>query len=129
MTVLLDTSVFLWCIAGQQSKLSRRALRVVENPATKLWLSVASLWEIVLNARAGKVLLPARTDFFQAHIAQLGIDRVLPVEAPHVLADFSLPDHHRDPFDRVLIAQAQVEGAPFITGDAQIQKYPIRILW
>ena len=129
MTVLLDTSVFLWCITGQQSKLSARALQVIEDPTTKLWLSVASLWEIVLKVRAGKLVLPQRADFFQAHMGQLGIERVLPVETAHVLADFGLPHYHRDPFDRLLIAQAQVEGVPFVTGDSQFQKYKIRVVW
>jgi PIN domain nuclease of toxin-antitoxin system len=129
MNVLLDTSVFLWCIAGQQSKLSRKAARVVEDPATRLWLSVASLWEIVLMVRAGKLVLPQRADFFQAHMAQLGVARVLTIDATHVLADFLLPPHHRDPFDRLLIAQAQVERVPLVTGDARIREYAIQVVW
>jgi PIN domain nuclease of toxin-antitoxin system len=70
-----------------------------------------------------------RADFFQAQLAELGIERVLPVESAHVLAEFGLPRHHRDPFDRLLIAQAQVEGVPFVTGDEQIPRYPIRVMW
>jgi PIN domain nuclease of toxin-antitoxin system len=129
MTVLLDTNVFLWSIMGQQSKLSRKAFQTIEDPYNIRWLSAVSLWEIAIKVGTGKLDLPGHGDFLKAHMALLRIDKVLPVEEAHVLADFALPRHHRDPFDRVLIAQAQVEGLPFITNDRQIQKYPIQILW
>jgi PIN domain nuclease of toxin-antitoxin system len=129
VTVLIDTNVFLWCIAGEQRKLSRTALRVVEDMNVDLWLSSISLWEIAIKVNAGKLDLPKDPDFYKAQIAKFCIGRVLPVEEAHVLADFGLPRYHRDPFDRMLIAQAQVEGLPFVTGDKQIQKYPIHILW
>jgi len=129
MTVLLDTNVFLWSIMGQQSKLSVTALRTVEDTRVKLWLSSISLWEIAIKVGLGKLDLPKSPAFFQAQMSKFDIERVLPVEAAHVFADFGLPRHHRDPFDRMLIAQAQVEGLPFVTGDKQIHKYPIQILW
>lgn len=129
MTVLLDTSVFLWCITGQQSKLSAAALRIVEDIDISLWLSSVSLWEIAIKVNSGKLDLPKSGDFLRAQMAKFCIDRVLPLEAAHSFAEFTLPRHHRDPFDRMLIAQAQVEGLPFITCDEQIRKYPIQILW
>jgi PIN domain nuclease of toxin-antitoxin system len=129
MTILLDTSVFLWCIAGQQSKLSRKAFEALEDPYNNRWLSAISLWEIAIKVGAGTLDLPKNPDFLRAHMALLRIGRVLPVEEAHVLADFGLPRYHRDPFDRMLIAQAQVEGLPFVTCDEQIRKYPIQILW
>jgi PIN domain nuclease of toxin-antitoxin system len=129
VTVLLDTSVFLWCITGQQSKLSPAALRVIENIDINLWLSSVSLWEIAIKVNTGKLDLPKNADFFRTQMAKFFIDRVLPVEATHAFAEFTLPRHHRDPFDRMLIAQAHVEGLPFITNDEQIRKYPIQILW
>ena len=129
MTVLIDTNVFLWCIAGEQSKLSSTALRILEDTNVKLWLSAISLWEIAIKVGSGKLELPKRADFYQTQIAKFDIERVLPVEAAHALADFGLPRYHRDPFDRMLIAQAQVEGIPFVTCDKQIQKYPVQILW
>lgn len=128
MTVLLDTSVFLWCITGQQSKLSLKAFQAIEDPYNQRWLSAVSLWEIAIKIGTGKLEFPKRGDL-KAHMDLLRIGRVLPVEEAHVLADFGLPRHHRDPFDRMLVAQAQVEGLPFVTGDKQIQKYPIQILW
>ena len=129
MTVLLDTSVFLWCIAGDQSKLSAAARRIVEDINVNLWLSSVSLWEIAAKVNSGKLGLPANGEFFRTQMAKFYIDRVLPVEAAHAFAEFTLPRYHRDPFDRMLIAQAQVEGLPFVTCDKEIQKYPIQILW
>jgi PIN domain nuclease of toxin-antitoxin system len=129
MTVLIDTNVFLWSITGQKSKLSETALRMIEDTRVSLWLSSVSLWEIALKVGKGKLDLPNNADFFRTQIAKFYIQRVLPVEEAHVLADFGLPRHHRDPFDRMLIAQAQVEGLPFVTSDEQIHKYPIQIIW
>ncbi len=129
MTVLIDTNVFLWCITGQQSKLSAKALRAVEDTSVNLWLSSVSLWEIAIKIGKGRLELPRSAHFFRTQIAEFYIERVLPVEEAHVFADFGLPHYHRDPFDRMLIAQAHVEGIPFVTCDRQIQKYPIQILW
>jgi PIN domain nuclease of toxin-antitoxin system len=129
MTVLIDTNVFLWSITGQKSKLSETALQIVEDTRVNLWLSSVSLWEIALKVGKGKLDLPNNAEFFRTQIARFYIEKVLPVEAAHVLAGFELPYHHKDPFDRMLIAQAQVEGLPFITSDKQIHKYPIQIIW
>jgi PIN domain nuclease of toxin-antitoxin system len=129
VTVLIDTNVFIWCIAGQQSRLSDKALRLVEDREVTLWLSSISLWEIAIKVGTGKLNLPKSANYLRTQIAKFDIGRVLAVEEAHVLADFDLPLYHRDPFDRMLIAQAQVEGLPFITSDKQIHKYPIQILW
>jgi PIN domain nuclease of toxin-antitoxin system len=129
MTVLIDTNVFIWSITGQQSKLSGTALRIVEDTRVNLWLSSVSLWEITLKVGKGKLDLPNNAEFFRTQIAKFYIERVLPLEAAHVSAGLELPRHHKDPFDRMLIAQAQVEGLPFITSDSQIHKYPIQIIW
>jgi PIN domain nuclease of toxin-antitoxin system len=126
---LIDTNIFVWCINGEQSKLSPAAFRIVEDMTIKLWLSSVSLWEIAIKVGAGKLDLPKSGDFLKDQIAKFAIEKVLPVEAAHVFAAFTLPRYHRDPFDRILIAQAQVEGLPFVTADKQIHKYPIQILW
>jgi PIN domain nuclease of toxin-antitoxin system len=126
---LLDTNVFLWCIAGKKSRLSARAARAVEDENTELLLSAVSLWEIAIKARAGKLELPQERQFFQEHMALLGIQAVLPMEASHVLELFRLPDYHRDPFDRVLVAQCMAEKLPLIASDAALGRYPIEILW
>jgi PIN domain nuclease of toxin-antitoxin system len=129
VTVLLDTSVFLWCISGQRAKLSAAALRIVEDININLWLSSVSLWEIAVKVGVGKLDLPNNAEFYRTQMAEFYIEKVLPVEASHALADLALPRYHRDPFDRMLIAQALVEGLPLVTCDQEIRKYPIQILW
>src|SRR5690348_4993899 len=79
--VLLDTNIFLWCIAGRKSRLSRRAARVVEDEDTELLLSAVSIWEIALKGRAGKLEIPEEKPFFQEQLGLLGIQFVLPIEA------------------------------------------------
>ena len=129
MKVLLDTNIFLWCIAGRKSRLSRRAARVVEDEDTELLVSAVSIWEIALKARAGKLEIPEEKSFFQEQIGLLGIKFVLPVEASHVFELFALPDHHRDPFDRLLIAQCISEKVPLVASDAAIRRYPVEVIW
>jgi PIN domain nuclease of toxin-antitoxin system len=126
---LLDTNVFLWCIAGRQSRLSRRAAKVLEDPHTELLLSTVSLWEIDLKVRAGKLELPEQQAFFDEHMNLLGIQAVLPVRQEHIFGLFSLPDHHRDPFDRLLVSQCIAEKIPLIASDAALRKYSVDLLW
>ncbi len=109
--------------------MSRRASRIVGDEDTELALSVVSLWEIALKAGAGKLELPEEKSFFQEHMGLLGIRRVLAIEASHVFGLFSLPDHHRDPFDRLLVAQCMVENIPLVASDALLRRYPIEIIW
>lgn len=127
MRVLLDTHAFLWSIA-EPAKLSKRAARVVEDGKNELLLSTASLWEIVLKAQAGKLQLPAGPGFLAEHMARLGVAS-LPVEAGHVLALLRLPLHHRDPFDRLLVAQCQVENLTILTADDAIRQYAVQAVW
>jgi PIN domain nuclease of toxin-antitoxin system len=127
--VLLDTNVFLWCLAGETRRLSARAAAVLEDESTVLLLSAASLWEIALKVRAGKLDLPERWQFFYEHMSALGIQVVLPVESRHVFGLFALPDHHRDPFDRLLVAQCQAERLPLVASDQILRRYDIQILW
>jgi len=102
---------------------------VLEDEANELVLSVVSLWEIALKARAGKLSLPERSEFFREHMRQLGIGRVLSVEARHVFGLFELPHHHRDPFDRLLAAQSRTERLPLVASDRMFRRYPIEVLW
>ena len=129
MKALLDTNIFLWCIAGRKSRLSRRAAKVVEDEDTELLLSAVSIWEIALKARAGKLEIPEEKSFFQEQMGLLGIQFVLAVEASHVFELFTLPDHHRDPFDRLLVAQCIAERIPLIASDAAFRRYPIEVIW
>ncbi len=129
MRVLLDTNVFLWCIAGETSRLSARAAGVVRDEANELVLSAASLWEIALKVRAGKLDLPERWEFFHEHMTALGIRSVLPIEARHVFGLFQLPEYHRDPFDRLLVSQCRAERLPLVASDRVLRRYPVEVLW
>lgn len=127
MKALLDTHAFLWAIA-EEEKLSRRAKQIFTG-SNDLWLSVASLWEILIKVQAGKLPLPEPSGpYLVRELAKNRIE-ILPVKMDHVLRIESLPQHHRDPFDRILIAQSLEENLPLITADPVFEKYSIRIIW
>jgi len=128
MRVLLDTHVFLWAITADE-RLSPAAQRIFLGGGNTLLLSAASLWEIALKVRIGKLPLPRPTDRYLREQLSRNAIEVLPVGASHVLRLFELPDIHRDPFDRLLVAQCQVEGLPLVSGDAQLRQYAVEILW
>ena len=127
MTYLLDTSTFLWA-ATEPEKLSRRARRICESQREQLVVSVVSLWELVVKCGTGalRIASPGRT--LPDWTARLGA-RVLSVEAAHAYAVHTLPPIHRDPFDRLLVAQAISEDLPLLTSDECIQQYPARCVW
>jgi PIN domain nuclease of toxin-antitoxin system len=127
MKVLLDTHTFLWAIA-EEGKLSRRAQQIYTG-SNDLWLSVASVWEILIKVQAGKLPLPEPAGPYL--VKKLARDRieVLPITLNHVLKTESLPLHHRDPFDRLLIAQSIEEGWPIITADPWFAHYPVKVIW
>ena len=104
-------------------------VKVVEDEDTELLLSAVSIWEIALKARAGKLEIPEDKSFFQEQMGLLGIQFVLPIEATHVFEVFSLPDYHRDPFDRLLVAQCIAERIPLIASDAAMRRYPVEVIW
>jgi PIN domain nuclease of toxin-antitoxin system len=126
MKVLLDTDTLLWALTDE-SKLSERVRKLL--PQADTWFSVASLWEILIKARIGKMPLPQPTGPFVMSKLQLNGVRLLNVTQDHVLRVESLPDHHRDPFDRMLIAQSLEERIPVITGDRVFALYPVELIW
>jgi PIN domain nuclease of toxin-antitoxin system len=126
MNVLLDTHTFLWALTDE-SKLSERVRTLL--PTADTWFSVASLWEIVIKARLGKIPVPRPAGpFILAKLAFNGV-RLLPVTSDHVLRIESLPDHHNDPFDRLLIAQSLHEKLPLLTADRVFRNYPVEVIW
>ena len=129
MRVLLDTNIFLWCIAGERSRLSKVAAKTIADENTELLLSAVSLWEIALKVSAGKIELPLEWQFFHQHMTLLGIAEVLPVQASHVFGLFGLPEHHRDPFDRLIVAQCLTEKLPLLASDTALKQYPIEVIW
>lgn len=122
MSWLLDTQIVIWA-SGDPARLPRAALRILADEGQQLVFSAASLWEIVIKKSL------ARRDFeIDARRLRRGLldhgYRELPVTSEHALAVDSLPPLHKDPFDRMLIAQAQLEGLTLLTADAQVAKYP-----
>ncbi len=101
----------------------------MRNEGNRLLLSAASLWEIALKVRSGKLRLPETGQFVKEHLGRLGIVGILAVDAAHVFRVLELPDHHRDPFDRLLVAQCQVENVPLVTSDPMIPEYAIDVIW
>lgn len=128
MKILLDTHTFLWWNEASP-RLSKEVLVLLSDPANTLLLSVVSAWELVLKAQRGKLRLPESPSVYvptrMAHYAM----ESLPVTLAHALACQSLPLHHRDPFDRLLIAQATIENVPIVTADPEFRRYAIKVVW
>jgi PIN domain nuclease of toxin-antitoxin system len=120
MTLLLDTHVFLWWLADPQL-LSTGAREAIGDGKNTVYVSAVVAWEIVIKRSLGK--LEAPEDLEDAMKANRFLP--LPVTIPHALAVQALPDHHRDPFDRLLIAQAGCEGFKFVTRDAVAARYGV----
>ena len=128
MRLLFDTHVWLWMIAKRE-RFSVETLALLENPANELLLSAVSSWEIAIKYSLGKLRLPAPpADYMPEQIAKTRV-RLLPVEHSHALHVATLPAHHRDPFDRLLIAQAVFEDATLLTVDHQFAPYGVPIHW
>lgn len=128
MRVLLDTHAFLWFVLGD-AQLSGTARQHIEDPGNEKLLSPASYWEIAIKISVQKYTLSQPYEvFMQQGIADNGF-LILPIEPRHTAVLTNLPFHHRDPFDRLIIAQAMVEQTPVISGDAVFAAYPVTCLW
>jgi PIN domain nuclease of toxin-antitoxin system len=126
LSILLDTHAFLWAITDDR-RLTKQARRILQT--ADLLLSVASCWEIVTKVQIGKLPLPEPpSKYLPRHVAALGAE-LLSIEAAHVLRLESLPLHHRDPFDRLLVAQSLEEHIPLLSGDALLEPYGADIRW
>jgi len=125
---LLDTHVFLWWTLDAP-RLPKRVRRFVQDPANALVFSVASAWELAIKAQLRKLTLPDRVEQFIQEQLDLNAILPLPVQLEHALQVAELPAHHRDPFDRLLIAQSLVERLPMITGDPFIARYQVETIW
>ncbi|MEO0109084.1 MAG: type II toxin-antitoxin system VapC family toxin [candidate division WOR-3 bacterium] len=127
MKLLLDTHAFLWFVTGDD-RLSRRARRALEADEAEPVLSAASVWEMAIKARLGRLGLPTTVEDYVAEKVASGI-LILPVEWTHAAVVEQLPFHHRDPFDRLLLAQASVENLPVISGDSVFRRYGVKVIW
>lgn len=128
MTALLDTHVFLWW-AGDDPRLPDRVRELVQNTANTVYLSAASGWEIAIKLGIGKLHLPTPPEVVIAELLNADAIQALPVSMTHALHVLSLPLLHRDPFDRLIIAQSQLERLPIVTSDPQIAQYPVEVIW
>ena len=128
MKYLLDTHTFLWAIEDDP-RLSAAAAEMFMNRQNELFLSAASVWEIVIKTQVGKLRLPSPVAGFLKQHLELNRVRVLPITFPHVLRVEQFPLHHHDPFDRLLAAQSIEEKMPILSADALLRKYPVTVVW
>jgi len=122
MKLLLDTHLLLWA-AGNPDRLSDAARSLIENPENELLFSAASLWEVAIKRGLGRSDLQADPRLLRRGLLDNGYNE-LPILSDHVVAIESLPLIHKDPFDRLLVAQATVEGITLLTSDAVVAQYP-----
>jgi PIN domain nuclease of toxin-antitoxin system len=128
MRLLVDTHAVLWFVWGHRN-LSPVASGLLADPANSLLLSAGSLWEIAIKVSLGKLTLTIPYDeFVQGVIAGNSIE-ILPITVTHAQRLTTLPFHHRDPFDRLMVAQAIEEALPIISGDLAFDSYPVERLW
>ena len=128
MNALLDTHTFLWWVMDAP-QLSETAKAFITNPDNKLFFSVAGAWEIIIKVGTGKLSIPEEPDIYLNSRITDNRFEVLQIELPHVMQVAKLPDLHRDPFDRIIVAQSQVTGMPILTIDRLIVQYDIEIIW
>jgi PIN domain nuclease of toxin-antitoxin system len=128
MNALLDTHTFLWWVADAP-QLSEPAKNFIVNPNNQIFFSVASAWEIIIKVGTGKLTIPeAPNNYINSRVTDNRFE-ILPIELNHVFQVTNLPDLHRDPFDRIIIAQSQVTGMPILTIDRLVVQYAVDIIW
>ena len=128
MKLLLDTNCFLWA-SREPNLLTKAAVDALSAPGNERYVSIASLWEMQIKHSIGKLSLPGEVDRIgPAWLAALDA-QVLPIEMSHLGTLYKLPDHHRDPFDRIIVAQATVESAAIVSPDAALGRYPVPVIW
>ncbi|NER19809.1 MAG: type II toxin-antitoxin system VapC family toxin [Symploca sp. SIO1C2] len=128
MRFLLDTQCWLWWFT-QPEKLSEDVIEQIADETNEVWFSVASVWEMGIKVSIGKLPLPEPIDdYVPTRMTQLGA-KLLEIKASHALRVAALPLHHRDPFDRMLIAQAQIEDMTLVSADFTFNQYEVSLLW
>ena len=125
--ILLDTHSLLWWL-DNDDRLSRRAREAIQNPILQVLVSVGSLWEIAIKQRLGKLKASNLVNNFQKELDDAGFVE-LPISGVHAIRAAVLPINHRDPFDRLLIAQAEIENVPIVSRDSQFDAYGVHRVW
>lgn len=128
MKFLLDTHTFLWFVNGD-SKLSTHARTLIEDISNERLLSIASIWEMAIKASTGKLSFTSPFDRFITEQMRQNRINLLAISVAHTAQVITLPYHHRDPFDRLLIAQAITDNMPIVSVDTAFDPYPITRLW
>jgi len=127
MTVLMDTHAFLWFV-NDDPQLSARAKSLIKSDST-VFLSIASVWEIAIKVRIGKLAIPKPLDTFISEQIRLNDFTLLPIRIADCDHVSTLPLHHGDPFDRLIIAQALVENIPISSKDGKFDPYNVQRVW
>ena len=127
MRLLLDSHTFLWAI-WDPSRLSARVAQLLADPGVVRYVSAVSLWELGIKAQSGKLQFLGPPGFYRRHLASLQA-QFLGLEIDHIEALAGLPLHHRDPFDRMLIAQARSEGLVLVSRDEAFEAYDVDCMW
>jgi PIN domain nuclease of toxin-antitoxin system len=128
MRALMDTQAFLWWIMDDP-RLSLPARSVIVDGSNELYFSAASAWEIAIKVQIGRLRLSEKPEILiSEHLARNSFES-LPINIRHALHVFNLPEHHKDPFDRIIISQAIIEGLNIITSDREFSKYPVEVIW
>jgi PIN domain nuclease of toxin-antitoxin system len=128
MDLVLDTHVFIWSYRAPES-LSHNALQALSDPANNLFLSVASIWEIQIKIQIGKIEFDDPLSKILEEQQLVNGINFMPIEISHAQYLENLPFHHKDPFDRMLIAQALVEDMTIVGRDARFSDYGVKLLW
>jgi len=126
--LLLDSHTLLWTFE-EPHKLSRTAATALADPGNSLNVSIASLWEITIKIAKGQMSVPGSSIEYILGLVDSTRIEILPIRPTHLLELQTLPRLHKDPFDRILIAQSRVEQMPLVTVDKDIRKYDVEILW
>lgn len=128
MKALLDTHVFLWWIIGDP-RVPTNVFDFISDGNNELFFSAASCWEIAIKAQLGRIEITNEIEDFIPDQMVKNAVQGLAIHLSHALHVYNLPDHHRDPFDRMLVAQAQIEKIPIVTSDPFITKYDVPVIW
>ena len=128
MRLLLDSNVFLWLLTNR-AFLTRRTLALLEDDSNEMFVSSASLWELAIKVAKGKLILPGSSVASLYKQATLIGVTILPITTAHILRTETLPHHHRDPFDRMIVAQAIEENLTILTSDSEIPRYSVPVIW
>jgi PIN domain nuclease of toxin-antitoxin system len=128
MKALVDTHTFVWALL-KDHRLTAKAKQILTSDTDELIFSLVSLWEIAIKMKIGKFnKLGSSVAYIRDEMTEYGME-LLPIRYEHILRLESLPHHHGDPFDRLLIAQAMTESIPIVTSDAKFKAYDVKLIW